>query len=64
MTLWDALKNKKLRIYFDDGSKIAWKVGVLTGVDDVARTIFILDEKSGQSEGISLDRYVRHEVVE
>jgi len=51
------MEGKKIKVYFDDGQKIAWRIGVLTSKDEFS---IELDYK----EVISKGRIVRMEVLE
>jgi hypothetical protein len=54
---WKELVGKKIRIWFDDGDKIASKIIVVEGTSDT--TIFYEN-----GNGISFYRVIRHEVLE
>lgn len=58
---WRALIGKKIKIFFDDGAHVRFKLGILTGVDD---TTFFMENNNGLKEGISRKQYIRHEVIE
>lgn len=53
---WKSLIGKKVRIWYFDGTKIFCNVFTIAGVDN--NTIFFSD-----GSGLSLDKYIRHEVV-
>ena len=50
------MKGKKVKVFFDDGEKIAWREGIVTSQDDFS---IILDDK----DLIPLSRVIRMEVV-
>jgi hypothetical protein len=51
------MKGQKIKIFFDDGTKISWREGIVTQEDEFSIT---LDNK----EGIPKGRIVRLEVLE
>jgi sRNA-binding regulator protein Hfq len=51
------MKGKKIKVFFDDGEKIAWREGILTSKDDFS---VVLDDKNV----IPISRVIRMEVVE
>lgn len=50
------MKGKKVKVFFDDGEKIAWREGIATSQDDFS---IVLDDK----DLIPLSRVIRMEVV-
>ncbi len=51
----ERIEGKKLKIFFDDGEKVAWKEGVVTSQDDFG---IVLENK----QLISKQRIIRMEV--
>jgi len=58
---WNNFLGKKIRIWYYDGSKVVSRDLILTGLD--TNTLFFKND-SGVLLGISLDKYIRHEVLE
>ena len=50
------MKGKKVKVFFDDGEKIAWREGIVTSHDDFS---VVLDDR----DVIPISRVIRMEVV-
>ncbi|MHA1853761.1 MAG: hypothetical protein ACTSUF_09695 [Candidatus Heimdallarchaeaceae archaeon] len=58
---WKEHIGKKLKVIFDDGQQVSFKIGILTGFNETH--LFLRNEKR-QTEGINIERVIRFEVLD
>jgi len=54
---WEEIIGKCVKIFFDDGLKVVFKIGVVKAVSE---NMILLEN----GEGVAMSRYVRHEVID